>query len=65
MFEVYAYLAGDTNKIVFNGTMSFLPRLEEFVSIDTYIFKVKSIRYILEKGTFKIPKVRMALEQIL
>ena len=64
MFEVHAFLAGDVGKTVFDGTMHFLPRLEEMISIGTYTFKVKTIRYILNDGTFGKTKVRMALEPV-
>ena len=33
MFNIHAYLDEDVNKTVFEGTMPFLPRLEEFVTI--------------------------------
>ena len=64
MFEVHAFLAGDVDQTVFDSTMHFLPRLEEMISIGTYTFKVKTIRYILNDGTFSNAKVRMALELI-
>ena len=64
MFEVHAFLVGDVNKTVFDGMMHFLPRLEEMISIGTYTFKVKTICYIINDGTFGNTKVRMALEPI-
>ena len=64
MFEVHAFLVGDVDKTVFDGTMHFLPRLEEMISIGTYTFKVKTIRYILNDGTFDKINVRMALEPV-
>lgn len=65
MFEVHAFLVGNVDKTVFDGTMHFLPRLEEMISIGTYTFKVKTIRYILNDGMFGNTKVRMALEPII
>ena len=65
MFNIHAYLDEDVNKTIFDGTMPFLPRLEEFITIGISTFKVKSIRYIFQDGTSKITQVRMALEQII
>lgn len=65
MFEVHAFLVGNVDKTVFDGTMNFLPRLEEMITIGGYkTFKIKAIRYIISEGTFGKTKVRIALEQI-
>ena len=63
MFEVHAFLI-KPYKAIFNGTINYLPRIGEEISINFDVFRVKNIRYVLEGGTTNKTKVIMSLELV-
>lgn len=63
MFEVHAFLV-KPYKTIFNGTMNYLPRIGEEISINFDVFRVKNIRYIIENGTANKTEVLISLELV-
>lgn len=63
MFEVHAFLT-NPHKTIFNGTVNWLPRIGEEMSINFDVFRVKNIRYVLEGGTTNKTEVLISLELV-
>ena len=63
MFEVYAFLT-NPHKTIFNGTVNWLPRIGEEMSINFDVFRVKNVRYVLRNGTTKYTEVHISLEVV-
>lgn len=63
MFEVHACLAKPL-KTIFNATMNYLPRIGEEMSVNSDIFRVKNICYVLKDGTTNKTEVLMFLELV-
>lgn len=60
MFSVYFYV-GDN--VLVNGTMKYLPRQGEKVSVDGKLYKVIDVVYIIEQRTFYTTEVVIRLEK--
>lgn len=60
MFSVYFYV-GDN--VLVNGTMKYLPRQGEKVSVDGELYKVIDVVYIIEQRTFYTTEVVIRLEK--
>lgn len=60
MFSVYFYV-GDN--VLVNGTMKYLPRQGEKVSVDGKLYKVIDVAYIIEQRTFYTTEVVIRLEK--
>lgn len=63
MFNIHAFLV-KSHKTIFNGTMNYLPRIGEEISVNFDVFRVKNIRYVLTNGTVNRTEVLMSLELI-
>lgn len=62
-FNVHAFLI-KPYKTIFNGSMIYLPRIGEEISINFDVFRVKNIRYVLEGGTTNKTEVLISLELV-
>lgn len=60
MFSVYFYV-GDN--VLVNGTMKYLPRQGEKVSVDGKLYKVIDVVYIIQQRTFYTTEVVIRLEK--
>ena len=49
---------------VFNMQTGYVPRKNEELEIDGYIYVVKYVRYTLSHGDFSIQNVRLGLDRI-
>ena len=61
-YNVYAALANGS--MVFNGTMTYIPRKGEEIDVNGHIFMVSSVRYVLKEGASYATYVRLLLTQI-
>lgn len=60
MFSVYFYV-GDN--VLVNGTMKYLPRQGEKVSVDGKLYKVIDVAYLIQQRTFSTTEVVIRLEK--
>lgn len=60
MFSVYFYV-GDN--VLVNGTMKYLPRQGEKVSVDGKLYKVIDVAYLIQQRTFSTTEVIIRLEK--
>ena len=59
MFSVYFYVGID---FIVNGTMQYLPRQGEKVSINGKMYKVEDVAYLIESGTSSTTEVVIRME---
>lgn len=60
MFSVYFYV-GDN--VLVNGTMKYLPRQGEKISVDGELYKVIDVAYLIQQRTFFTTEVVIRLEK--
>lgn len=60
MFSVYFYV-GDN--VLVNGTMKYLPRQGEKISVDGKLYKVIDVAYLIQQRTFSTTEVVIRLEK--
>lgn len=60
MFSVYFYV-GDN--VLVNGTMKYLPRQGEKISVDGKLYKVIDVAYLIQQRTFFTTEVVIRLEK--
>lgn len=61
-FNVYAF---DEDYItIFNGTMTYFPRIGEEIVIGSYIYTVKNVRHIIYENKNFTPDIQLFLKQI-
>lgn len=59
MFRVYFYV---NKELIVDGTMHYLPRQGEKVSINGKMYKVEDVVYLIELGTSSTTKVLIRME---
>jgi hypothetical protein len=60
-FDIKAILVDGST--VFCATMNYLPRKDEEIEINGFVFTVKKVRYVFEEGLRHGTKVLLLLEQ--
>lgn len=60
MFSVYFYVGKNS---IANGTMQYLPRQGEKVSVDGKLYKVIDVAYLIQQGTFSTTEVVIRLKK--
>lgn len=57
-------VSAKNNAYVFNMQTNYVPRQNEEIEIDDYVYVVKYVRYNLSHGNFTTQNVQLGLERI-
>ena len=61
-YHIYATLSD--GRMVFNGTLNYVPRINEEVEANGHVFVVQKVRYVLKEGTTYANFVELRLKEV-